>query len=208
MSEKRGTYVILEGGDGAGKDTQADLLTAHLQTTGRKVLRINEPDDTLPTGKLLRQMLKDGSYREAHAAMFLADRMAMLPTKVVPALEADKDVVSVRSFLSTLVYQQENWPLEWLLDIHKQLPAKADLLIILTLDAETALQRSRKRPGPDEVYEKLDIQRRVQERYVNLGTTCKNLLAPGAHVAIIDANGTPAEVHQRVLDAVAKKVLS
>lgn len=190
-------YVIIEGIDGCGKDTQGDLLAEHFE--GR-ALRVNEPDDTLPTGKLLRQMLKEGSYVEAHAAMFLADRMAMLAAKVRPALEAGQPVISVRSWMSTLVYQQENWPLDWLFDIHRQLPCKATHLIVIDIDPEAALGRATRRPGHNEFYEKLDIQVRNRARYLDIATRATPFLADGGKVGVIDGKGTPAQVQARIIE--------
>jgi len=195
------TYVVLEGIDGTGKDTQADLLVAKLYESGRTVLRVNEPDSELPTGKLLRQMLKDGSYVEAHAAMFLADRMAMLSTKVRPALAAGHAVVSVRSWMSTLVYQQENWPLPWLFDIHRQLPCRASHLIVLDLDPSLALERATRRPGHNEFYEKLEIQQRNRTRYLDIATRAAPFLADPSTVSVLDGSGTPDEVHALVCEA-------
>jgi len=195
-------YVILEGIDGCGKDTQGDLLTKHL-CQNRFVLRVNEPDGELPTGKLLRQMLKDGSYVEAHAAMFLADRMAMLSEKVRPALDKGQPVVSVRSWMSTLVYQQENWPLDWLMDIHRQLPCKATHLILLDLDPEVALGRATRRPGHNEFYEKLDIQKRNRQRYLDIAEVAGQFMEPGGRVGVINALGTPEEVHARIIEWMA-----
>lgn len=194
-----GNYYILEGCDGCGKDTQGDRLYARLAKSG-PALRVNEPDSSLPTGQLLRQMLKDGSYVEAHAAMFLADRMAMLSTKVRPFLASGGSVVSVRSWMSTLVYQQENWPLEWLFDIHKQLPCKATHLIVLDLDPEVALQRATKRPGHMEFYEKVDIQRRNRQRYLDIAEQAGQFLAPGGRVGVLDASGTPDEVEALIVE--------
>lgn len=193
-----GNYYILEGCDGCGKDTQGDRLTRFLGQGPHPVLRVNEPDSSLPTGQLLRQMLKDGTYVEAHAAMFLADRMAMLSTKVRPHLAAGGDVVSVRSWMSTLVYQQENWPLSWLFAIHEQLPCKATHLILLDLDPEVALQRATRRPGHMEFYEKLEIQQRNRQRYLDIAARAGGFMAPGGRVGVIDALGTPDDVEARI----------
>jgi len=200
-------FVQLDGIDGSGKDSQADLLVQHFRAAGLDPLRLNEPDNTLPTGTLLRQLLKSGEYQEAHAALFLADRMAMLTRRVIPALAAGRPVVSSRSFLSTLVYQQENWPLEWLLAIHAQLPAKADLLIVLDMDPTEALARTQKRGLGPEVYERLDIQRRNQKRYRDLvlDPCIFQFLAPGGQARILDASGTPEQVQERVLSLLAER---
>ncbi len=191
-------YVLIEGIDGCGKDTQGDRLHARLLAKNSQTLRVNEPDDSLPTGKLLRQMLKDGTYVEAHAAMFLADRMAMLATKVRPVLEAGGDVVSVRSWMSTLVYQQENWPLSWLFDIHRQLPCKATHLILLDLDPKVALERATRRPGHMEFYEKLEVQQRNRQRYLDIAAQAGGFMSPDGRVGVIDALGTPEEVEARI----------
>lgn len=200
-----GFYCVLEGIDGSGKDSQADLLTARLKAQGWNVMRLNEPDDSLPTGKLLRQMLKDGTYVKAHAAMFLADRMALLSEKVGPFLEGERcAVVSVRCFLSTLVYQQENWPVEWLQALHEQLPAKPTHLFLLDLPADVALDRSRRRPGVDEYYERIEVQERNRTRYLDLVTSpvIRRFLAPDATVGIIDASGTHEAVAQSIEDKI------
>jgi len=193
-------YAVLEGIDGCGKDTQADLLAEVLGEEGGEVTRVNEPDKTLPTGKLLREMLKDGTYIESHVAMFLADRMAMLSTKVRPALERGEHVVSARSWMSTLVYQQENWPLDWLIDLHRQIPSRATHLILLDLDPEVALGRASRRPGHDEFYEKLDIQKRNRQRYLDIAKIAGQFMEEDGRVGIIDAMGSPEEVHARIIE--------
>lgn len=197
-------YVLVDGSDGTGKDTQAELLLRHL---GPDTLLVKEPDSELPTGQLLRQMLRDGTYTEAHAALFLADRMAMLPRKVQPALDAGRDVVSIRSWMSTLVYQQEQgWPLDWLIELHRYLPCRASHLVILDLDPEIALQRVSNRPGHNEFYEKLDIQRRVRARYLDIASQVSRLMAPDGRVGVMDGSGTPEQVHTRIVEWLGAEV--
>lgn len=196
-------YITFEGIDGSGKSLQADLLHAHLQRNGvDPLLRINEPFADLETGKFLRACLKTGAFPESHAALFLADRMVGLPLKVMPVLEAGGSVVCSRSFLSTLIYQQEQWPLDWLADLHEMLPVFPTHVIILDLDPEVALDRAHKREGHDEFYEVMDLQRRNRFRYLcqnQEGSHLWNLLPHTSRVRVVDGNGTPEEVHQRVL---------
>lgn len=194
-------YIVFEGIDGCGKDTQADMLTRSFQARGIQTLRLNEPDQDNLIGQLLRHCLQRGLYVQSHAALFLADRMALLPEKVIPALEAGKTVVSSRSFLSTLVYQPENWPLDWLICIHQQLQAKPDVVFILDLDPKIALKRLVDRSGKPEYYEREDTLERVRERYLRRAEdpAVHNLLAPGGRFEVVDANGAPAEVHAEIL---------
>lgn len=191
-------YVIFEGGDGAGKDTQADLLWKKKPAA----MRINEPDSSLPTGKLLREFLKSGDHPKAHAALFLADRMAMMYAKVMPALDQGTDVICVRSFLSTIAYQQEHWPKNWLFDIHRMLPCKANFIFLLDVDPAEGLKRVGKRGVDVEVYEKLEIQQRIRQRYLDIAKDprMESFLTAGGKVIVLDTNGkTPEEVHEQVM---------
>jgi dTMP kinase len=203
-------YILIEGTDGSGKDTQADLLVTRLEELGLNPLRVAEPCEDLPTGKLLRQLLASGEHREAHAALFLADRMALQAQQVVPALEAGRPVISVRSFLSTLVYQQENWPLDWLIEIHKQMLVKPDVVVWLDVDPEVGLDRVGKRASTKEVYEKIDIQQRNRGRYRDLLLpvfgAAWGLLADNATVCMIDASQSRETVHEQVWTMLADKL--
>lgn len=171
--------------------------------------RINEPDASSPTGRLLRECLKSGAYPTAHAAMFLADRMA-LHAKILPFVEANHEVVSSRSFLSTLVYQQEQWPgpegLQWLFDLHRMLPCKADFIFVLDVDPDVGLERVGKRSKDLELYERLDIQSRNRRRYLALAKDerLSQFLTPKGKVIVIDAMGEPVAVHKKVLEAMGR----
>lgn len=217
-------YFVLEGIDGSSKDTQADLLVKELirrqieapfVETGvdgvkskplpKGVISINEPDSSSPTGILLRQCLKSGDHKRAHAAMFLADRMVLHFGKILPALEFGEDVVCCRSLMSTLVYQQEQWPLDWLIDIHRMIPTKVDLLFVLDVDPAVGLARVGKRGADLEVYEQIDIQERNRQRYLDLvvDPRMRQFLSPNGHIVVIDTNNKSiGAIHTEVLAAV------
>ena len=100
----RGRYIALEGFDGSGKSTQAELLAARL---GAVLTR--EPGGT-PLGASLRELLLHAAPEHApaphtEALLFAADRSQHIATVVVPALGAGRDVVTDRSYGSTLAYQ-------------------------------------------------------------------------------------------------------
>ena len=168
-------YVVFEGIEGSGKDTQANMLADAWAASGAIPLRVNEPDDQNPIGKLLRQFLAAGTSPKTHAALFLADRMALHHERILPAIEAGKSVISSRSFLSTLVYQQEQWPLDWLFDLHRTLPTQVDAFIILDVDPEEGLGR---------------VDSRGYRR---------EYLADGGKVFVVNTTGkTAQEVHREV----------
>jgi len=201
------TYILIEGGDGCGKDTQAERLVEHLREQGHDPLLVREPWDDKPIGKLLRECLKTGAYPSAHAALFLADRMALQSEVVVPALAAGRPVVSIRSFLSTLVYQQEHHPLAWLQVIHKRMPALPTHVILLDVDPDVGLERVGKRGEQTEIYEKLEVQMRVRSRYRMILSGELVNLAPKAKRFIVDANYPIDHVTKQVwacIDGTAK----
>lgn len=190
-------YVVIEGIDGTGKDTQADLLARKMDAA-----KVAEPSN-LPTGKLLRQMLADGTYPAAHAPLFVADRMALMSETVLPALDAGKIVISVRSWMSTLVYQQDQWPLEWLISLHQQLPCKPDHIFLLDLPVGAAMDRLAKRMRATEVYETVDALNRARARYLGLTEHpgVKNLLADGGQIHVVNGEGNPDDIHEEILKA-------
>lgn len=197
-------YVVFEGIEGSGKDSQANRLADYLTGPNRFPLRINEPDDTLPIGKLLRTFLASGSHTASHAALFLADRMAVQTSRVLPFMAQGGDVVCSRSFLSSFTYQQEQWPLEWLMDIHKMMPAKPDYIFIMDVDPEVGLQRVDSRGQGREVYEALEFQIRNRKRYLDLADDprMKDFMAPGGKIFVFDATDTTQDaIHHKVLRA-------
>jgi dTMP kinase len=211
MKEGTRLYVITEGNDGAGKDTAADMLITRMEEAGLNPLRVAEPCEDLPHGQLLRKLLISGEHPESHAALFLADRMALQATQVVPALKAGRPVISVRSFLSTLTYQAGRWPLPWLLDIHRQMLAKPDVVIFLDVPPEEGLRRVGKRAAAKEVYERIDIQERNRARYLDLIVPegedhLAPLLAPGCIRIVVDATMPREEVHEAIWDQIQPKV--
>lgn len=204
------SYILIEGVDGSGKDTQADLLVHRLEQQGENPLRVSEPCDDLPTGKLLRRLLKSGEHKEAHAPLFLADRMALHSSIVSPALADGQTVVSVRSFLSTLVYQQENWNLDWLIALHSQMAVKPNIIVWLDLNPNEGLNRVQLRGGAKDVYERLDIQTRNHERYSELladgpSASISSLCAPDVQVVRVDASKNRRAVHEQIWETICQR---
>lgn len=161
-------YIVLEGPDGSGKTTHADRLVARFRESGVDPFLLEEPSRLTPFGKLLREILASGAYQRSHAALFLADRQALQEEFIPAALDAGRPVVSSRNFISTLVYQQEQYPLSWLLDIHATLPVKPTHVFFLDVEPEDGLARVATRSSTIEVYEKLDTQRRIRQRYLDI----------------------------------------
>ncbi|OON81049.1 dTMP kinase [Streptomyces tsukubensis] len=103
-----GFFIALEGGDGAGKSTQAEALATWIRAKGHEVVVTREPGAT-PVGKRLRSILLDvsssGLSHRAEALLYAADRAEHVDTVVRPALERGAIVISDRYIDSSVAYQ-------------------------------------------------------------------------------------------------------
>lgn len=106
LAHVNGLFVSFEGGDGAGKSTQARALRDWLGGTGRTVLLTFEPGDT-ELGRVLRTAVMHGDHVDARteALLYAADRAHHVTTVVRPALERGEVVVTDRYLDSSVAYQ-------------------------------------------------------------------------------------------------------
>ncbi len=102
----RGVFVVLEGGDGCGKSTQARLLVSRLRDLGREVVATREPGAT-EAGAAIRSLVLGGGDLDprAEALLIAADRAEHVAEVIRPALERGAVVVSDRYVPSSLAYQ-------------------------------------------------------------------------------------------------------
>jgi dTMP kinase len=103
-----GVFLALEGGEGAGKSTQARLLAIWLRDQGYDVVTTHEPGAT-KIGLRLRALLLDTAHTglapQAEALMYAADRAEHVQSVIIPALERGAIVVTDRYVDSSLAYQ-------------------------------------------------------------------------------------------------------
>jgi dTMP kinase len=104
----RGRFIAFEGGEGAGKSTQAKLLAEALQARGIEVLLTREPGGT-PGAEAIRRLLLDppgeGWAPAAEALLFAAARSDHVERAIRPALETERWVVCDRFLDSSRAYQ-------------------------------------------------------------------------------------------------------
>lgn len=103
-----GLFIAFEGGDGAGKSTQAKLLAEVLQRSGHEVVLTREPGGT-PVGEQLRELVLSHGQGEidarTEALIFAAARAAHVAQLIQPALSRGAMVISDRYIDSSAAYQ-------------------------------------------------------------------------------------------------------
>jgi dTMP kinase len=103
----KGKYIVIEGQDGAGKTTQAELLEAYLTAKNIKVIHIKEPGGS-PISEELRRIILDSSLSRTsmtNILLFTAIRHELWSQVIAPALEQGTWVICTRNYYSTLAYQ-------------------------------------------------------------------------------------------------------
>ncbi len=200
-----GAFITLEGGDGSGKSTQAQLLQAWLEGRGRTVVRTREPGGT-ELGVEIRRLVQ---HTEGHVApraealLYAADRAHHVATLVRPALERGEVVLQDRYLDSSVAYQGAGRELDGAQIRDLSLWAADGLLPDLTilLDLDPTAGRARMAAREDAPYDRLEeageaFAERVRAAYLELAA------AEPDRFAVVDATGTPDEVHERVVSHV------
>ena len=157
-------FIVFEGIDGSGTSTQIKKL---VETDPSKYIATAEPT-TNETGKFLRKMLcGEFSVDEKTASyLFAADRCEHIYGKdgVEQLINQGKTVVSDRYFFSSLAYQSVSCgkDLPRLLNSPFPLP---EYLFYFKIDPEISLKRVDSRNGKKEIYEKIDLQKKISALY-------------------------------------------
>lgn len=150
----RGKFITFEGGEGAGKSTQARLLAERLQARGIGVLLTREPGGS-SGAEIIRHVLLSGAAKplgaEVEAVLFAAARADHVDHAIRPALQGGRWVVCDRFIDSTRVYQgalgQVDAGVLRGLERVTVGDAMPDLTIILDLAPALGLERAASRRG-------------------------------------------------------------
>ncbi|MFQ5536752.1 MAG: dTMP kinase [Gemmatimonadota bacterium] len=195
-----GRFIVLEGGEGAGKSTQTALLSSWLENLGIPHLTAREPGGT-GVGEAIREVVL--KRRDLHVGaeselfLILAARAAFVREVVAPALEEGKTVVADRFDLSTLAYQGygRGLPLEKV-RVANELATGGlvpDVYVVLDVPVEQGAKRQeRQGKEPDRMEASgPDFHERVRQGYLALSRS-------EPRVRVVSGVGSPEEVHQRI----------
>ncbi len=200
---RRGRFITLEGGEGAGKSTQLQTVAACLTAAGIPFLTTREPGGT-PRAEAIRGLLLSPGEAEPMASetellLMFAARAQHVKQRIEPALAAGTWVLCDRFTDATRAYQGGGRGLDL-----SQIEALAawvhgdcwpDLTLLLDVPAAQGLARAEKRSAKDRIeQEALAFFERVRAHYL------AQAAAEPTRFRVIDA--APAE------DAVTAQVMA
>lgn len=150
-----GRFITLEGGEGAGKSTQARMLAQALRARGIDVVTTREPGGT-PGAEAIRSLLLsmqgDGWNTRAEALLFAAARSDHVERLIRPGLAAGKWIVCDRFIDSSRAYQGGGGGMDdaFLLELHRfgSMGLLPDRTILLEIPPDIAASRLARR-DPD-----------------------------------------------------------
>ncbi len=198
---------MIEGQDGTGKSTQAELLKTYFEKKGKKVVLLEEPDGDLPQAHDLHDMILTRGYHLeplTNVLLFTAARVELWKKIAEPVLKAGGVVISARNYWSTLAYQGygEGVSRSKIIKITKELlPEKyfhPDLGFILTVSDEVRLERQKGRGKKTETFEAKPntFQQKVNSAYPKI--------AQEFQIPIIDASGTIEDVYKALMSFIER----
>jgi dTMP kinase len=206
---RNGKFMTFEGGEGCGKSTHIERLTARLRKDGRSVLVTREPGYT-EVGEQIRHVLQyskksTAMVPETELLLFCASRAQLVREVIAPALKQGQIVICDRFLDSTTVYQGAG----------RRLDSKAvtainrfavgdcmpDLTIVIDLDPRVGLERARGR----ELFDRMESQSlqfydRVRRGYLDLAKR------EPKRVKIVDGNQSMEAVYKQIWELVSHVV--
>ena len=190
-----GQLIVIEGIDGTGKSTQATMLANHLRDFGHEVVQSFEPTNG-PWGSKLRASATTGRLSiNEELDLFLKDRRQHVEELIHPTMARDGIVVLDRYYFSTMAYQgARGIDPTTIRNTNETFAPVPDILLILDLPVDIALNRIGVRDGEANEFEKRESLQFCRDLFLSL----KN--EPFAH--IIDASVSINDVHKAICEQV------
>lgn len=208
----RGKFIALEGGEGAGKSTQARLLAAALQQRGVECVVTREPGGT-PGAEAIRALLLgtegEGWNARAEALLFAAARSDHVERLIRPAMDAGKWVICDRYVDSSRAYQGGGLGLSdaEVMELHRI--GSGGLLPDVTLLIEVSPDVARQRAAARDVGGADRIGGRDEDFHAKVAAAFNRFAnAEPARFARIDGNDDAEAVHRAIMAALEPHLAS
>ncbi len=205
MAGSKGSFIVLEGPDGAGISTQTALLQVALTARGHTAVATKEPT-TGPVGAVIRQAL---SHRlvyppsqpvgnDVMALLFAADRLDHIRADILPRIEVGIHVVCDRYRLSSYAYQGLTAGQDWVRTLNSRSLAP-DLTLFIDVPPDVSQRRIASRGGHIELYE---TDERLRPIYGNYLALIEQVRQAGERIVVVDGTPSPEVVAENVLQQV------
>jgi len=200
---KKYRYIAIEGIDGSGKTTIANLLYSKLSEKYNKITLMKEPYDN-DLSKKIKEIIskeheKNLDYGYLLALLFTADR-SIKNIDLKKYLNSDYIIISDRSIYSTFSYQilYEGIDIEWLKCVSKYI-IRPDITFILDVDPKIAVERINSRNKNITSYENTEFLKKVRENFLKLKE-----IFPDDNIIYIDGKEKPEEILDKILNIIEK----
>lgn len=202
--KSKGRFIVFEGIDGSGKSTQIKKISKRLKALGNNVYSTFEPTDG-PIGTLIRKMLsgKIATDQRTIASLFAADRTDHLVNHdngIRHKVDKGDVVLCDRYYFSSYAYHAQYIDMKWVINANS-LNAdilRPDLTIFIDVDPDLCFKRIKSSRSNFEMYEKIDIMKKVRANYFKAFDALKEL----EKIVIIDGNTSMEMVEDKIFNAV------
>ncbi len=201
---KKGFYIMLEGGEGCGKDYQVDLIETRLRKN-YEVIITREPGGTFEAEQIREILLANKNKLSPITELFLyeAARRDLNEKVIMPKLEKGGIILSKRGFPSTYAYQGFGGGLDLkIIERENNLAMRncfPDLICIIDIDPVIGLQ---KEVNPDRFAAKeLEYHKKVREGYLDFARKYSDI-----SVIIPYQEGNPQKMQEEIIEHIKKKL--
>jgi dTMP kinase len=162
----KGSYIIFEGLDGAGKTTLMNGVAENLAASGNVVFIMGGYGDKHLKESIQKELLRVQPDQKYLALLFAADRMKQMDIIREKQYQQDVVILSSRSYISSLVYQTAGTDISitWIETLNK-FCIEPDLVVFCDVSVEEADRRIKSRKGEVDGFENIEFLSLVKKNY-------------------------------------------